>query len=151
MLLEARCPFKGRRVRSKAIQRPPGRARLTLAISSSCTFQVLTSEAYLEVFLNLDWGDLGVPRNLWMLEIYGCLVFRKLKKLKFQQLDQKLWPWESLLMRFSQFSLYLNSFWNKNWIIFIMAVVSTRFGRRIKIKVFGPTQDQLQVKLGQSS
>ena len=44
----------------------------------------------------------------------------------------------------------LNSRWNENLIIFVMALVSTRSNSRIKIRVFGPTRDRLWVKLGQS-
>ena len=41
----------------------------------------------------------------------------------------------------------MNSRWNENLIIFAMVLVSTRFDSWIKIRVFGPTRDRLQVKL----
>jgi len=44
----------------------------------------------------------------------------------------------------------MNSRWNENLIIFTMALVLTRSDNQIEIRVFGPTQDRLQVKLGQN-
>ena len=44
----------------------------------------------------------------------------------------------------------MNSHWNESWIIFAMALVSTRFDSWIRVRVFGSTRDQLWVKLGQT-
>ena len=44
----------------------------------------------------------------------------------------------------------MNSHWNKNLIIFKMALVLTRSDGHIKIRVFRLTQDCLRVKLGRN-
>ena len=44
----------------------------------------------------------------------------------------------------------MNSHWNENLIIFVMALVSAHSDGLIKIRAFGPTRDQLRVKLGKS-
>ena len=90
-------------------------------------------------------------------------ISKKVWNSKIQQSHQKLWLSKvrsaSINASF-RFSWYLgcsssnfkpmNSRWNENSIIFTMALVSTRSGSRIKIRVFGPTRDWLHVKLGQS-
>ena len=76
------------------------------------------------------------------LEILGCLVCRTLKKLKFRQLDQKLWSWEVSWRILHDFQEKMNS------IIFAMTLVSTYSDGRIR--VFMVLRSQSQVKLGQS-
>ena len=94
MLPEAWRPFKGHWVGSKAIQGPSGRARLMSAISSLCTFRVLTSEAHLEIFLDSDLGDLGVLGKLWMSS------FQKDKEIKNPTVGSKVMTLGRVLTRF---------------------------------------------------
>ena len=68
------------------LQGAPGWCHRDISKFVLLNFLVSTSDAHLEVFSDSDWGDLGVP---------GCLIFKTLKKLKFEQLDQKLWPREA--------------------------------------------------------
>ena len=70
------------------------------------------------------------PRSLWCNDRYIILVFTISR------------PFE---LRFQP----VNSLWNDNLITFAMELVSTRSRNRIKIRVFGPTQDRLRVKFGQ--
>ena len=82
-------------------------------------------------------------------------VYEKIWNLKIQRLEQKLWLSEvcgASIGASSRFSWYLshsnsNSHWNENLIIFTMALVSTSYGCRIKIRVFRATGDRLRVKL----
>ena len=64
------------------------------------------------------------PESLWCNDRYIILVFTISR------------PFE---LRFRP----VNSLWNENLITFAMELVSNRSGNRIKIRVFGPTQDPL--------
>ena len=57
-------------------------------ISNPSFFPASALDAYLKAYPNSNWVDLGV------LERFGCLVSKVLKKMKFQWSDQKLWPQE---------------------------------------------------------
>ena len=95
-----------------------GWAWLMSAISSLCTFSVLTLVAHLEVFPDLDWSDLGVPGKIWMSS------FQKTKYIKIKMVGSKVMTLGSVLMCISQFSKYLNRF-NSDfspWIVIGMGI-----------------------------
>ena len=129
-------------------------ARLTSAILSICTFLVLTLDIHLQVFSDSDWDDLSVPGKLWMSN------FQKTKEIKIPTVGSKVMTLGSILMRFSQFSQFLNCF-NFNfdpWIVVGMRIwLSSQWHWSQPILVtgsrlgfLGPTKSQLQVKRGQS-
>jgi len=81
------------------------------------------------------------------------LVSKMVWNLKIQRSDQKLWLSKNLrcidryvIPVFVISQLFqvrfrpMNSRWNENWIIFGMALASTRSGSRIKIRVLGPPE-----------
>ena len=77
---------------------PPLLTSVVLAFSGS------TLDACLKVFLNLDWTDLGVSRNLWMSN------FQNTKKIGNPMVGSKVMGSRSMLMCFARFFEYLHCF-----------------------------------------
>ena len=159
---EKKCPNSSQNVSpfNLSCQEPligPGtlfRARRTLAISSSYTFSFLTLDAYLEVFLHSDWGNLGVLGKLWMSS------FKKTKEIKIPIVQSKIMTSGNMLTRFSRFSQYLNCF-NSDfdpWIVVGMRIwlssqwhwIQPVLTTRSILGFLGPIRSQLRVKFGQT-
>ena len=77
----------------------PSRAVTNVIMTSanlSCNaFLVFTLDPHLAVFLDSDWGDLGVPGKLWMSS------FQKAKEIKIPMVGSKFMTSGNVLMRFS--------------------------------------------------
>ena len=100
----------------------PSRAVTNVIMTSanlSCNaFLVFTLDPHLAVFLDSNWGDLGVPGKLWMSS------FHKAKELKNPTIGSKVMTSGRVLISFSQFSQHLNCF-NSNfdpWIVVGMRI-----------------------------
>ena len=112
-------PYKGRRTD----------VIVTLANLSCYTFTILNSYAHLEVFLDMDWGNLGVPGKLWM------SLFQKAKEIKIPIVGSKVMTSRSMLMHFSRFSQHLNGFNSNPWIVVRMRIWLSLQWCWIKIRV----------------
>ena len=129
----------------------PSATLLTSAISA---FSGPALNAYLKVFLDSNWIDLGVPRKLWMSS------FQKTKEIKFPMVRSKVMTLGSVLMHFWRFSQYLNHF-NSDfnpWIVVGMRIwlsLQWHWFQLVliagsKLGFLGPIKSQLRVKLGQN-
>ena len=136
----------------------PSRAVTNVIMTSanlSCNaFLVFTLDPHLAVFLDSDWGDLGVPGKLWMSS------FHKAKELKNPTIGSKVMTSGRVLISFSQFSQHLNRL-NSNfdpWIVVGMRIwlysqwhcFQLILMDGSKSEFLGPIESQLLVKLGQS-
>ena len=136
----------------------PSRAVTNVIMTSanlSCNaFLVFNLDPHLAVFLDSDWGDLGVPGKLWMSS------FHKAKELQNPTIGSKVMTSGRVLISFSQFSQHLNRL-NSNfdpWIVVGMRIwlySQWHWFQLIlmdgsKSKFLGPIESQLLVKLGQS-
>ena len=73
-------------------------------ISNLGFFLSLALDAYLKVFPNSDWVNLGVPRNIWMSS------FHNTKEFDISIVGSKVMALGSELTHFAWFSRYLNRF-----------------------------------------
>ena len=134
----------------------PSRAVTNVIMTSanlSCNaFLVFTLDPHLAVFLDSNWGDLGVPGKLWMSS------FHKAKELKNPTIWSKVMTSRRVLISFSQFSQHLNRF-NSNfdpWIVVRMRIwlySQWNWFQLIlmdgsKLEFLGPIESQLLVKRG---
>ena len=136
----------------------PSRAVTNVIMTSanlSCNaFLVFTLDPHLAVFLDSNWGDLGVPGKLWMSS------FQNTKEIKIPTFGSKFMILRSVLMHFWRFSQYLNHF-NSDfnpWIVVGMRIwlsLQWHWFQLVlmagsKLGFLGPIKSQLRVKLGQN-